>query len=184
VDVTSASVKIQRRQRLFSWAPVVAAAAAIAIAAVFVLKPSGQASSFVGKTAPQLALRDTLGATESLAALRGHPVLLNFWGVSCPPCRTEVPILQQAYARYLSKGLVILGVDEQLDDAQSVIVFASEHGATYPLLLDPTSSAMQPYRLDALPRSFLIDRSGIIRADEKSPFLDKKTLEAALKQIL
>ena len=160
------------------------AAAAIAIAALLVLKPAGHSTGLVGTKAPDFALRDTRGATLRLSSLAGYPVLLNFWGVNCGPCRLEMPVLQRAYKQYGGAGLIVVGVDAQLDDAQAVRAFASEHHATYRMLLNPSQALEHEYSLDALPRSFLIDRSGVIRLDEQAPFEDSGTLDQALKAIL
>jgi cytochrome c biogenesis protein CcmG/thiol:disulfide interchange protein DsbE len=180
-------ISIARRpvaRRLLGWAPMIVAAAAIAVVAALVLKPASHGSGLVGSKAPGFTLRDTRGAALSLSSLVGHPVLLNFWGVSCAPCRREMPVLQQAFERYRAAGLLVVGVDAQVDDAQAVEAFAAEHGATYPMLLNPSQSLMQAYTLDALPRSFFIDRSGVIRLDGRTPFEDAATLDQALKTIL
>jgi peroxiredoxin len=96
-----------------------------------------------------------------------------------------VPALQQAYARFHgAKGLVVVGVDATEDGAQDVTAFAQEHGATYTMLLDPDSITVSPYRLDALPHSFLIDRAGVIRRDLPLAFQNAHDVESALAAIL
>lgn len=172
------------RPRLAAWWPALAAVVAVLVAAFLVLRPSSSSAGLVGKRAPDFTLLDVGGRSVRLTGFSGHPVVLNFWGVNCLPCRRELPVLQQAYSLYRGQGLVILGVDEQLDDAQAVQLFTAEHGASYPMILDPGSKLMAPYGLDALPRSFLIDREGVIRADEQAPFLDLGPLKAALRPIL
>jgi thiol-disulfide isomerase/thioredoxin len=124
------------------------------------------------------------GGTQRLAALRGHPVLLNFWGVSCPPCRREAPLLQQAYERYRAQGLIVLGLDAQGDDGQSVAAFAAERGLTYPMLLGASEVGGAAYGVTDLPVSFLVDRQGIVREASLSPFLDAGPLQEALRKIL
>ncbi len=171
-------------RRLVGWAPALVAVAGIAIATFLVLRPASHATGLVGSRAPDFMLRDTNGGSVHLRSLQGHPVLLNFWGVSCAPCRREMPVLQQAYGRYRGQGLVVVGVDAQFDDIQAVTAYASEHGATYTMLVDPSQALLQAYGLDALPRSFLIDRSGVIRLDEQAPLVDPGVLAQALKSIL
>jgi peroxiredoxin len=78
----------------------------------------------------------------------------------------------------------VIGLDSQLEDTQTISAFASERGVSYPMLLDPNGAVAPQYRVDALPHSFLIDRAGIIRADEPAPFLDVAPLDSALKAIL
>src|SRR5579862_4297659 len=114
-----------RARAVMGWAPVGVAVLGVLIAAFLVLRPSS-APSMVGRAAPDFILTGADGRPLHLAALRGHPVLLNFWGVQCIYCRTEMPLLQQAYLRYHNQGLVIVGVDDQADDAASVRQFAAE----------------------------------------------------------
>jgi len=63
-----------------------------------------------GKPAPALEVSEWLGVKPStLAALRGHPVLLFFWAHWCPDCKAEGPILASLLKRYGPKGLVLVG---------------------------------------------------------------------------
>jgi cytochrome c biogenesis protein CcmG/thiol:disulfide interchange protein DsbE len=172
------------KARIFALAPAAAAAAAIVIAAFFVLRPSAQPPGLVGKAAPAFSLRDLSGKIVTLSSLRGHPVLLNFWGTTCPPCRREVPLLQQAYAAHRRDGLVIIGLDAQLDTAQEVRAFSSERAVSYTMLLDPDGVTAPRYGVNDLPHSFFIDRNGIVRGDSPTPFLDAAPLEHALAPIL
>jgi cytochrome c biogenesis protein CcmG/thiol:disulfide interchange protein DsbE len=175
----------RRRAALVAWSPVAIAVLAVLVAGFFVLRPSPQ-PTLLGEIAPPLKLQLLNGTPVSLAALRGRPVVLNFWGVSCPPCRQEVPVLQQAYEQYhKTRGLVILGIDAQEDDNEGIAAFAAEHGATYPMVrVDPDSVMQSAYKVDALPRSFLIDRQGIVRLDETAPFLNVQALDTALRAVL
>ena len=177
-------VRKSATRRLIAWSPMIVAALAILVAVALVMRPAGHNSGLVGSKAPDFTLNTVAGTPVRLSALAGHPVLLNFWGVNCGPCRRELPVLQGAYQRYRGSGLVVIGVDAQLDDAKAITTFASEHGASYPMLLNPSQALMQAYALDALPRTYLIDRSGVVRADEQVPFEDLGTLDQALKAIL
>ena len=63
-----------------------------------------------GKPAPPLEENDWLGPKPaSLAALRGHPVLLFFWAHWCPDCKAEAPVLAALKNTYGPKGLVLVG---------------------------------------------------------------------------
>ncbi|HEY8286598.1 MAG TPA: TlpA disulfide reductase family protein [Chloroflexota bacterium] len=170
---------------LLGWWPAGLAVIGVLVATYLVLRPAGSGSGLVGKAAPDFTLTTVTGQTVHLAALRGHPVLLNFWGVSCPPCRHEVGLLQAAWRTNRDKGLVILGVDEQKDDGQSVAAFVSERGVTYPMLLDPSGAVgPQHYGVTDLPQSVLIDRGGIVRQVVPAPFLDPGPLGHDLAGIL
>jgi cytochrome c biogenesis protein CcmG/thiol:disulfide interchange protein DsbE len=170
---------------LMAWWPAGAALIGVLVAAFLVLRPSPSGSPLVGKPAPTFTLATIAGKPVSIAGLRGHPILLNFWGVSCPPCRREVALLQAAWTSDRARGLVILGVDEQFDDAQSVAAFADERRVSYPMLLDP-KGAVGPalYGVKDLPQSVLIDRTGVVRQVVPAPFLDPGPLRQALAAIV
>jgi thiol-disulfide isomerase/thioredoxin len=63
-----------------------------------------------GKPAPPLEVNDWLGPRPaSLAALRGHPVLLFFWAHWCPDCKAQAPVLAALKNTYGPQGLVLVG---------------------------------------------------------------------------
>jgi peroxiredoxin len=120
--------------------------------------PSPQA----GFAAPDFTLETPDGETVSLADLRGQVVLVNFWATWCPPCRAEMPAIQQMYERYRDQGFTVLAVDMQETDAQ-VAAFVDEMGLTFPILMDRDGSVSARYQVKALPSTFFIDREGIIQ---------------------
>ena len=105
----------------------------------------------------------TPGLGDSLAAYRGHVVLLNFWASWCPPCQAEAPLLEGAQSQLLERGGTVLGVTyrDVSSDSQG---FVHEHHITYPNLRDGTGEFAHSYGTDQLPESFVIDRSGDIVA--------------------
>jgi peroxiredoxin len=174
---------LRRRRTLTSWAPVGVAVLGVLIAAFLVLRPSS-APGLVGRPAPDFTVRDVDGRPVQLAALRGHPVILNFWGVQCIYCRKEMPLLQQAYQRERSKGLLILGIDVQGDDPGTITSFAAQRSVTYPMLLQGNVDWAALYKVGDLPQSVFIDRRGIVREDDPKPFLDATSLQHSLRTIL
>ena len=68
---------------------------------------------------PGLELIDLGGRVWSLAALKGRPVLLNFWASWCEPCRVEMPSLERLAAKHGRTKLVVLTVNYQEPEAQS-----------------------------------------------------------------
>jgi cytochrome c biogenesis protein CcmG, thiol:disulfide interchange protein DsbE len=169
---------------LIAWWPAVFAVLGVMVAAYLVLRPAPSGSGMVGKPAPDFTLRTASGARVQLQALRGRPVLVNFWGVSCPPCRHEVSLLQAVWTADKGQGLIILGVDEQRDDAASVSAFASERGVTYPMLLDAAQKVAPVYGIKDLPQSILVDAQGVVREVVPSPFLDRKSLDQAIALVI
>ena len=136
----------------------------------------------VGKAAPDIDLLTIDGESVKLSALRGRPVLVNFWATWCPPCREEFPLMVDAYAEHADDGLQILGVMHQ-DFADGARDFAEDMGATWPILEDPQDAAYGDYFVVGLPTSFFIDADGIVRAFSLGGF-SEDGLAAQLESIL
>ncbi len=99
------------------------------------------------------------GRADALAHYRGSVVVMNLWATWCPPCREEMPALQQFYAENKAKGVVVLGVD-QGESAQAAGNFAREVGVTFPILLDADQQYGRSYAAIGLPTTVIVDRSG------------------------
>lgn len=136
----------------------------------------------LGKVAPDIDLLTIDGEPVKLSALRGRPVLVNFWATWCPPCREEFPLMVDAYAQHADDGLEILGVLHQ-DFADGARDFAADMGATWPILEDPQDAAYGDYLVVGLPTSFFIDADGIVRAFSLGGF-SEDGLAAQLESIL
>ena len=63
-----------------------------------------------GTPAPDLRLPGLDGGQVDLAALRGRPVVVNFWATWCDPCVREFPLLRQAAATHRPDRLAVVGV--------------------------------------------------------------------------
>jgi peroxiredoxin len=118
----------------------------------------------VGFLAPDFSLRSDSGETITLSELRGNPVLINFWASWCPPCRTEMPAIQEVYEEYTESGFVVLAVNTTYQDNQGdAVTFGMLHKLTFSILWDQTGEVSRVYQINALPTSFFVDRLGIIR---------------------
>jgi cytochrome c biogenesis protein CcmG/thiol:disulfide interchange protein DsbE len=89
--------------------------------------------------APAVTLPAFDGPPISLAALRGHPVIVNFWASGCISCRDEAPLLETMWREYRAQGLIMLGVDTQ-DLEAPARAYMREFGITYPNVRDPDGS--------------------------------------------
>ena len=116
----------------------------------------------VGSAAPAVAGTTLDGATFDLASLAGKPVVINFWGPSCVPCRDEFPLLKAKVAQHAADGLTVVGVltDDPVEPARD---FAAQYGATWPTVIDPDKAIKTAYRVVARPQTFFVDRTGVIR---------------------
>ena len=71
-------------------------------------------SGLEGQAAPDFALKSSTGENLRLSEYRGDVVMINFWATWCGPCRQEMPLLDELYARYQRVGFNLLGVN--IDD--------------------------------------------------------------------
>lgn len=134
----------------------------------------------IGHPAPDFTLTGVTGEPVTLAALRGQPVVLNFWATWCPPCRAELPELQAASER-LQGQVAIVGVN-QAEDAERVRTFVMDLGLTFTMPLDERGQVSRAYNVRSLPTTFFIDRTGVIRRIQ-SGALTEATLAQALESV-
>ncbi|MGG1551737.1 MULTISPECIES: redoxin domain-containing protein [Paenibacillus] len=138
--------------------------AVVLIIGVFTIITNLSASS--GKKYPQegdKALNFSLvgldGKTHELSEYKGQPVLINFWGTFCPPCKEEMPDLQKQYDKWASKGVVFLEVNI---DKNKVTVqgFMDQYKLNLPVLLDANEEVRRAYGVMDYPTTFFIGKDG------------------------
>lgn len=138
----------------------------------------------VGFTAPNFDLAGLDGKKVALANFRGRPVFLNFWATWCPPCRDEMPGMQELFTVY-GKDIVFLTVNMTVSErgVDSVQEFLRENGFTMPVVLDKSGDAAAKYLVRAIPTSFFVDRKGIIR-EKVVGAMNEETMREYLKELL
>jgi cytochrome c biogenesis protein CcmG/thiol:disulfide interchange protein DsbE len=151
----------------------VAVSIAFAVA-VLALVLAGCASGPViekGQPVPNFSGTTLNGTTVDLASLRGHPVVINFWGPTCGPCVEEMPLLAAKSAEHKASGVVILGVltDDPVEPARA---FAAEHGGSWDTVIDPGAAIKKAYHVVGRPQTYFVDGSGILRSIQVGPLTD------------
>ncbi len=145
-------------------------------------EPDGRAGVRVGQPAPELSLADLDGRRWSGADADGRLVWVNFWAISCEPCRTEMPAMQRLAEAYPDE-LLILGVNwgEERGDVDD---FAARYGIGYPILLDPGLETFYRWAgTDGLPRHYFIGSEGTILREIVGP-LDPARMVSVLEELL
>jgi thiol-disulfide isomerase/thioredoxin len=107
------------------------------------------------------------GETVDLSRVVGHgrPVVLNFWGGLCPPCRDEMPAFQRAHER-TGDRVLFLGVDVGpfvgLGGRQDARDLIATLGVTYPNGWTFNSRALKDYRLRGIPSTWFFHGDGTV----------------------
>lgn len=117
-----------------------------------------------GHVPPNLTLKDLNGNPVSLSDYRGKTVYLNFWATWCPPCRAEMPHMEQFYNDFKKDGVEVLAVNltETEKNRDDVPAFVKEFGLTFPVLMDEESEGLVDFKVMAYPTTYVIDKNGII----------------------
>jgi thiol-disulfide isomerase/thioredoxin len=109
--------------------------------------------------APATAGKTVGGSTFNLSADRGHPVVVDFFGSWCGPCRSEQPDLNSIASAYQSKGVDFIGIAMR-DDPVAVAGFEQDFKIPYPALLDGDGSLAAEYDINSPPTIVVVNRNG------------------------
>src|SRR5215469_8685620 len=90
----------------------------------------------VGDRFPDFVLNDLQGRSVSWSDFHGKVVVLNLWMTTCPPCKKEMPMLQELQRKYDRRGVVVVGISADAKSATAA-KFASKLNIKYPLLIAP-----------------------------------------------
>jgi thiol-disulfide isomerase/thioredoxin len=123
----------------------------------------------------------------TMAGLRGHVVLVDFWTYTCINCIRTLPFVKGLYATYHRYGLEIVGVEtpeftfEQ--NASNVQQAIDSDGLRYPVVQDNLYGTWDAYQNEYWPAEYLIDANGQVRHTQFGEGNYKQD-EAAVRQLL
>ncbi|HUP54762.1 MAG TPA: TlpA disulfide reductase family protein [Methylomirabilota bacterium] len=149
---------------------------AVAVAAIVLIvvrgAPGAQQEIAVGQGVPNITGTTLDGAAFDLSALRGRPVIVNFWKPTCVPCRTEFPLLAAKATEHAAQGLVIVGVmsDDPIELARA---FAAQYGSSWSSVIDAGGATKRAYRVLAWPQTYFVDRQGVLRSIQYGEVTEK-----------
>ena len=113
-------------------------------------------------------LYDQYGKEHKLSDYRGKKIFLNFWATWCPPCREEMPDIEELYNEYEknSQDVIILGVASpnlgNEGNQQYIEDFLRENNYTFPVVFDDGGILTYQYGFSSMPSTLIIDEDGYI----------------------
>ena len=164
----------------------------LALAVLLVACTGGGSSATGGTAAPDLPITlyqgaDALGGSEiQLSALQGKGVVLNFWAGLCPPCRAEMPDIEEFHQEYEDRVTTVgvdvgefMGLGNQ-EDARKLL---TDLGVTYPAGYTMHRGVIADYNVLSMPTTvFVTPDGGIFR--KWSGILDHEALTKVTDEML
>lgn len=116
-----------------------------------------------GDTLPAFNLKTADGKQFDSADLKDKVAVIALWATWCPPCRMELPVLdEKIYGALKDKGVIVVGINAG-EEATEVEQFAKESKLSFPLLIDTQGTFSNTVGGQYLPRSLIVGRDGKIR---------------------
>jgi cytochrome c biogenesis protein CcmG/thiol:disulfide interchange protein DsbE len=114
------------------------------------------------------------GLKARLAALRGHPAVVNIWAAWCGPCRAEMPVMQQV-SLDMGKQVAFVGVDMK-DNREAAATFLRKIPVTYPSYEDSSGQVYNDEKLVGVPSTLFFDKDGKQTFVHQGPYFQRADL--------
>ena len=131
---------------------------------------------------PALSFGCPGGGTLDLAKAPGVPTVLNLWGSWCPPCRAEMPLLQQL-SDQAGDRVRVVGVISK-DGLPQADSFAADAGVRFPSAFDGQGELMTDLGLNVLPYTYLLDADGALAYTQVGPLTSVDELRGLVAEHL
>jgi len=128
--------------------------------------------------APDFSLPDLAGGEVALAALRGRPVVIDFWATWCAPCERQIPVLNAFHEKY-GERIPVLGISVDADP-NAVPPFVEQHAIRYRVLLGDEGLA-HDYGARGYPWLFVLRPDGSVHSAHVG-VVSPEALEAAVAE--
>ena len=137
----------------------------------------------IGDPPPAVSMRNLNGESIRLPGqYRGKAVIIHFWAVGCSSCKKEMTELESLHRAYEARGLIVVAVNVG-QEKELVEKTVRRMGISYGVLLDSDGEMARKYDVAGIPRTYLIDRNGIIRykiVGESNEMFLKKRIQSIL----
>ena len=139
--------------------------------------------SFVARTAPPFALKDTNGNVYSSAQLAGKPAVINFFATYCPPCREEIPGFVEVYNKHKEKGFELVGISLDTDTRGNLPGFLMSNNIGYRILYGDLATARAYGGVSAIPTTFFVGKDGEVK-NVHIGYIDKDAFDKEVQKLL
>ncbi len=112
---------------------------------------------------PDIALETSNDTSFDRSSLRGHVVLVDFWATWCKPCQFALPEYEKLHDEYSKAGLKVVAISVD-HDKTALRRYLRKTPVSFPVLRDPKGRFAEVMGVLTMPTTFLVDRSGKIRA--------------------
>ncbi|MFC4599120.1 redoxin domain-containing protein [Cohnella hongkongensis] len=136
-----------------------------------------------GDMPPDFRLADLNNEVHEMKDYAGKPLIINFWGTFCPPCRNEMPALQSQYDKWKGQGLELVGINLS-EDRLTAESFIRQVGVHFPILLDKDKKTERQYGLKQYPTTFFIAPTGEIQEVVIGGVLTEEEIEERIVRLI
>jgi len=130
---------------------------------------------------PDFALPDLNGKVHHLSDYRGKWVIVNYWATWCPPCRAEIPELEEFHSEHHKRDAVVVGINYEERDPMYLKSFVDENMISYPILRANLARPPVFGRLYGLPTTFIVSPEGNV-VQRKTGTVSKDYLDGVITQ--
>ncbi|MBI1977470.1 MAG: thioredoxin family protein [Candidatus Omnitrophica bacterium] len=115
----------------------------------------------LGEVIPDFKLTDLQGKEHQLSQYQGKVVMIHFWSATCPFVIRYDDELKRITSDYTAQGVVVLGVDSNVNETPGQIKSVAEkRNVNYPILLDPGNQIADRFGAITTPHVFIVDPEG------------------------
>lgn len=128
-----------------------------------------------GDVPPDFELTTLTGDVVRLSDYKGKKVILNFWASWCPPCKKEMPHMEEYYQKNKDlENVEIIAVNMTKSEKPGMVKkFVDSYGLTFPIPLDEEGKVMNAYQIIPLPTTYMINTDGTIAHQISGPINGK-----------
>lgn len=147
---------------------------------------TGEVGLEQGYLPPDFELTTLNGETLKLSDLQGKKVILNFWATWCPPCKAEMPHMQNYYRNSAENDNVeIVAVNLTTGEnkgVKAVQEFVDAYELTFPIPLDELGDVGDSYQAFQIPTTYMLNTDGTIAHKIIGP-MDESMMEGLVQDL-